>query len=168
MGDQYHNFIGYTYKDESGALQAVYFRDLKGVSGQGGKNVPGGDWDFMGKGSVPYNGKAWFGTNFVGPGPNADPYNLGLKPIDAIDKAAQKHDDAYWKAGASGILGALFNKKVAYADAILAFDAFQIIQGYRTGAIDEQTHFPISERTYNIALAVFDLFTSLCVNKVLH
>jgi hypothetical protein len=137
------------------------------ASGQGGKNVPGGDWDFMGKGSVPYNGKAWFGTNFVGPGPDVNPYTLKLRPVDAVDKAAQRHDYYYWKEGASGIQGALFNKNVAYADAILANDAYQILQGYKTGAIDQVTGFPISERTYNIARGVYYLFTPLYINKVL-
>jgi len=73
-----------------------------------GKNTPGGKWDFWGKGSVPYQGKAMGGTNFIGPGPTADPYTLGMKPVDAIDEAAQRHDFAYWQAGADGIPGAVF------------------------------------------------------------
>jgi len=120
----------------------------------------------MGKGSVPYNGKAWFGTNFVGPGPDVNPYTLKLKPVDAVDKAAQRHDYYYWKEGASGIQGALFNKNVAYADGILANDAYNVMQGYKAGAIDQVTGFPISDRTYNIARGVYYLFTPLYINKI--
>lgn len=53
-------------------------------------------------GNVNYNGKALWGTNFVGPGPNSNPYRLGLSPLDAIDGAAQRHDWVYWKVGAEG------------------------------------------------------------------
>jgi len=129
-----------------------------------------------GGGEPAYDGEAWFGTNFVGPGPDANPYTLPdpknprsfLRPIDAIDKAAQKHDFYYWKAGASGVKGALFDKQVAAADAILASDALEIIVNYQYGGLDEVTGLPISNRTYAVALGVFYSFTPLSLNKFIN
>src|SRR5690606_15546282 len=71
----------------------------------------------------------WYG-NFVGPGPdgpNANPYMLSdpnnagevLKPIDLIDRAAQVHDDYYWKHGLSGVESALFSLEALPADIAL-------------------------------------------------
>jgi len=132
----------------------------------GDKNVPGGEWDFMGEGSVPYTGDAWVGTNFIGLGQDVNPYTLKLRPVDAIDKAAQRHDYYYWKEGASGIHGAVFDKSVAYADMILVCDAYNIMQSYREGGMDEVTGLPISERTYNIARGVYYSFLLLTITKI--
>ncbi len=151
--------------DINGIGVGVRFVYIAGANSKGAHNTPGGTWDWMGVGSVPYNGEAWFGTNFVGPGPDKNPYSLGLKPIDAIDKAAQKHDYYYWKEGASGVIGAVFNNRVAYADRMLVSDSYNIMQGYKIGAIDSVTGLPISERTYNIAQGVYYLFTALYINK---
>jgi hypothetical protein len=57
------------------------------------------------------------------------------------------------------------NEKVAYADALLAYEAYQIMQDYKKNAIDPITGRPISERTYNIACGIFYLFTPLTINK---
>ncbi|MCE3226149.1 MAG: hypothetical protein K0S32_700, partial [Bacteroidetes bacterium] len=62
-------------------------------------------------GKVVYDGKAEFGTNFVGEsgGPNQNPYTLKdpngkiLRPKDAIDASTQRHDYGYWKQGAGGL-----------------------------------------------------------------
>ncbi|MEZ4721637.1 MAG: RHS repeat-associated core domain-containing protein [Flavobacteriales bacterium] len=116
--------------------------------------------------SIDYDGGAWFGTNFIGPGPNKDPYTLGLNPKDAIDRSAQKHDYAYYRAGATGISGALFNKDVIQADGQLASDAFKIMQGYHKGSLDVVTGYPISERTYNMARAVYSTFTYTTTQKI--
>ena len=115
----------------------------------------------LGKGSVPYNGKAWGGTNFIGPGPNEDPYNLNLTPIDAIDEAAQRHDKAYYDAKTGGISGAVFNSEVLAADMILVQDAIKIMNDYKAGKIDKITNKPISERTYNLARGVYISFGAI-------
>jgi hypothetical protein len=155
---------GFIFKDGS----SYYFGDdmISFSSNGGGKNVPGGEWDFMGEGSVPFTGDAWFGTNFIGPGPDVNPYTLKLRPVDAVDKAAQRHDYYYWKEGASGIRGAVFDTKVAYADMILVGDAYNIMQSYRAGGMDGVTGLPISERTYNIAQGVYYSFLPLTINKI--
>jgi RHS repeat-associated protein len=139
----------------------------KDSEGQGGFNNPGGSWDSWGVGSVPYHGKAWMGTNFIGPGPNKNPYRLGLRPIDAIDAAALRHDYAYWKAGVGGVSGALFSKSVTIADFNLAYDALMIINSYKIGGQDYITRLPISRRTYNIASAVYYLFGTISINKLI-
>jgi RHS repeat-associated protein len=67
----------------------------------------------------------WYG-NFLGPGPNGDPYHLRgydgklLKPIDLLDAAAQTHDYYYNLANTGGIRGALFSHGTADADEQLA------------------------------------------------
>jgi hypothetical protein len=108
------------------------------------------------------------GTNFIGPGPDKDPYRIGLNPIDAIDRAAQMHDYEYWKAGAGGIGGALFNSKVFEADQKLASDAISIMNAYKAGGIDTVTGLPISQRTYNLATAVTTAFTIIIAESILH
>jgi hypothetical protein len=95
--------------------------------------------DSYGVGNRAYKGKGLGGTNFAGPGPNANPFELGMDPIDAIDAAAQKHDFAYWKAGASGIQGALFDSKILGADIQLMNEARSIINSYENGGIDNIT-----------------------------
>ncbi|WP_428330297.1 hypothetical protein [Mucilaginibacter sp.] len=61
----------------------------------------------MGAKKVPYYG------NFLGPGPDGNPYNLTgyngkrLKPIDMLDAAAQRHDYAYYRHHTGGVSGAL-------------------------------------------------------------
>lgn len=136
------------------------------MGGEPKRNTPGGEWDFWGEGSVAYEGDALGGTNFIGPGPDADPYTLGLQPIDAIDKAAQRHDYFYYKAKTGGIPGALFNRDVVGADLLLVSDAYNIMQSYKKGGIDEVTGLPISERTYNLARGVFYLFTPISASKL--
>ncbi len=170
--DPYQFFNGYrTIENSSAYLHKASPQSIKAY------NEPGGKWDLMGVGSVPYHGNAWFGTNFVGPGPdgpNANPYSLKdnfgkiIKPIDAIDAAAQRHDYSYWQNGASGVEGAIFNKYVTSADILLAANAYYIMQGFAAGAIDPVTKLPISDRTDNIARGIYFLFTTLVLNKLIH
>ena len=132
-------------------------------------NTPGGKWDKYGEGFVPYHGDAVGGTNFIGPGPDYDPYTLFdpkrlpnlvvLTPVDQIDAAAQEHDYAYWKAATGGIPGALFNKKVTIADAMLVMKAAKIMRQYKPGGTQ------ISPRTYNLARGVFAVFTPITFSK---
>ena len=121
-----------------------------------------------------YENEAWFGSNFIGPGPNADPYtiiNLSsaegeyLQPVDALDEAAQRHDYAYWKSRASGVSGALFNLDVTDADTQLATDAARIVGGYFNNEIDEVTKKPISFRTAFNAFKVYEAFRNISVVK---
>jgi RHS repeat-associated protein len=170
--DPYQIYTGYRVEENSS--ESLYKKATPSLQVH---NEPGGVWDVMGVGSVPYHGIAWFGTNFVGPGPdgpNANPYNLKdnhgktIKPIDAIDAAAQRHDYSYWKSGASGVEGAIFNKTVTSADIHLVADAYSIMQGFSAGAIDPRTSLPISERTNNIASGIYNLFSFLVYNKLVH
>ena len=108
------------------------------------------------------------GTNFVGPGPDKNPYTLGLDPIDAVDAAAQRHDFAYWKAGASGIQGALFNSDVFEADVALLNDASAIRTSYSNGGIDSVTGQPISVRTFNIASDVQAAFGAIVYGSIIN
>jgi len=131
-------------------------------------------WDFWGKGSVEYNGKGLGGTNFIGPGPDIDPYTISdpnnpggfLQPVDAIDKAAQRHDYFYWKAETGGFGGAFFNRQVIGPDLLLASDAYDIMQDYKAGRIDQVTGLPVSRRTYNLARAVYYTFTPISAHKL--
>ncbi len=86
-----------------------------------------------------------------------------MRPIDLIDAAAQRHDYAYWKIGASGVKGALFDKRVGAADAQLAIDAIGVIVDYHRGTIDPYTGKPISETTYGWAVKVEALFGDIAV-----
>jgi hypothetical protein len=62
---------------------------------------------------------AWFGSNFIGPGPDCDPDDIKdlqgnkLQPIDEVDAAAKAHDKAYYQAKTGGIIGAIGNQDVA-------------------------------------------------------
>ncbi|MFB3386585.1 hypothetical protein [Flavobacterium sp. LAR06] len=131
------------------------------------KNQPIDKWAFLGKGSVPYNGKAYGGTNFIGPGPDVDPYTLPLNPVDEVDAAAQVHDYAYFEAKTGGAVGAFFDKRVAEADIVLTFSALRTIRGYHTGELDDVTGKPISIRTYNLAVGVVYLFSGISLKKII-
>ena len=91
----------------------------------------------------------WYG-NFLGPGPDGNPYNLRgydgkiLKPIDAMDAAAQRHDYAYYLAKTGGVKGALFDDRVAAADWALAAEAYNITLLFAENKRDPLTHQPIS------------------------
>ena len=117
-------------------------------------------------GNDPKDPKPWYG-NFVGPGPDKNPYHLKdqngktLKPIDMIDAAAQKHDYAYFKANTGGIHGALFNKTVANADIALAHEAEWVIFRYTIGLEDDITGQPITPKEFSAAIIITDLFSSL-------
>lgn len=134
----------------------------------GEKDGPGrGTRDIWGDGgNVVYNGKAWFNSNYIGPGPdgNPNPYDLlkgGLKPLDIIDKAAFDHDVGYYYANATGAKDAVVKKALLGADMKLAADAKKAIDGYRKGAIDTVTGEKISQRTYNMARLVYGAFSSI-------
>jgi hypothetical protein len=60
----------------------------------------------------------------------------------------------------------LFNRDVVGADLLLVSDAYNIMQSYKKGGIDEVTGLPISERTYNLARGVFYLFTPISASKL--
>lgn len=113
-----------------------------------------------------YDGDMFMGTNFVGPGPDADPYTLPdiksgkgyLKPKDEVDAAAQKHDEAYWKAGASGVKGALFDKRVKSADIELRNSVANVILKYATQQKDFITNRTVSYTTFKIASAILVSF----------
>jgi hypothetical protein len=91
----------------------------------------------------------WYG-NFLGPGPNGNPYNLRgydgkiLKPIDMMDAAAQRHDYAYYLAHTGGVKGALFDDAVGAADRALAGAAFDVQVLFNQHMPDPITHQPIS------------------------
>jgi RHS repeat-associated protein len=128
-----------------------------------------GTHDWLGDGKdVVYNGKAYFGSNYIGPGPDVDPNDLlkgGLKPLDMVDQAAFKHDRAYYEASTGGVKGALLEKSIAYADMALAKDAKNVINGYKKGQMDPITGQKISERTYNMARLVYAAFKSIDYQK---
>jgi RHS repeat-associated protein len=119
-------------------------------------NQGGGQQYLMGAvgGPVP-----WYG-NFLGPGPDRNPYQLKgyngrpLKPIDMVDAAAQRHDLAYYNAHISGVKGALFDDAVGAADRQLAASAHQIDLMYNNGINDSITNRPISLIEYRWALRV--------------
>jgi RHS repeat-associated protein len=115
--------------------------------------------------NVIYDGKAFWGTNFVGPGPDTDPRKLNLDPKDMIDNAAFLHDIAYYEAGAGGISGALVNLKVAGADAELAKSALVVMEQFSKGGFDPFTRAKISERTYKEAALIYKLFSSINSTK---
>ena len=105
--------------------------------------------------------------NFVGPGPDQNPYKIVgsdgkyLRPIDMIDAAAQINDYAYWKANTGGIGGALFNTSVAHADLDLAHDAEWVIFNKIVGLKDTITGQLISSNEFHWALAITVTFTDL-------
>ena len=116
-------------------------------------------------GGVAYDGNAWYGTNFIGPGPSSDPYKLKdpknpgqyLKPKDMVDAAAQRHDYYYHLLHADGVTGALFATRVTFADQILAGEASKAFFGYFRGDTDPITGNAISPRTRDVA---FDIMVS--------
>ena len=143
--------------------------DTGGGGGDGNGNG-GGDpkksiWTTLAKsiifgnpGNVKYDGDAYFGTNFIGPGPDVDPRTLGLQPKDMLDLAAFFHDISYFNAKTGGVDGALNNLEVLGADKKLASDAYKIVVGYWQGKTDPVTQMKISQRTYNMAQAVYGAF----------
>jgi RHS repeat-associated protein len=140
-------------------------RERQGDPGKGWFTKFGELFEKNYNGGVTYDGDAWYGTNFIGPGPTADPYKLRdpknpgqyLKPKDMVDAAAQRHDYYYYKLGADGLTGALFNTDVTFADHILAYQAYQAFTGYFKGNIDPVTGNAISPRTRDVA---FDILVS--------
>jgi|GEM_PF-1870727 hypothetical protein len=123
-----------------------------------------------------YEKQALFRSNFIGPGPKSvDPYkiiNLSsaekefLRPVDLLDEAAQRHDYAYFKLGADGISGALFNKKTVFADLELANDSWNIIEGYWKNEMDPITGRHISFQTYENAWGVYYAFRPISIMKL--
>jgi hypothetical protein len=182
VGATYKYNHGTLTESEANALFSGVYQQLKketdGVDGHplgigspvivnNGLNTPGGWWDGWGVGTVTYDGKRIGMTNFIGPGPSgpgANPYRLSdgkgsfLSPIDAIDEAAQRHDDAYWKAGVGGLWGAFFAADVLEADIRLFNDANSIRRSFMTNGCDSVTGFTISERTNNLATDVSRFF----------
>ncbi|REC48607.1 RHS repeat-associated core domain-containing protein [Chryseobacterium pennipullorum] len=135
-----------------------------------GPGKPGkGTRDWLGDGKdVVYDGEGYFGSNYIGPGPDVDPNELlraGLKPLDMVDQAAFEHDRAYYEANTGGVKGALFEKSIAYADMALAKNAMKVINGYKKGQIDTITGQKISQRTYNMARLVYAAFKSIDYQK---
>lgn len=95
--------------------------------------------------------------NFWGPGPDADPYTLSDKsggymtPANELDRGAQAHDLDYYRKGASGVSGALFNIDVADADAKLATTSFKI---YYRGFLMEKDNITNKKIITNSEMAV--------------
>jgi len=123
-------------------------------------------------GGVIYDGDAFYGTNFIGPGPTKDPYKLDpnktgryLKPKDMMDAAAQRHDYYYYMNRADGLTGALFNTDVTFADRILVGEAYNAFTGYYKGEIDPITLNPISPRTRDFAVDVMSAFGIILLYK---
>ncbi|WP_312903060.1 RHS repeat-associated core domain-containing protein, partial [Chryseobacterium taichungense] len=148
-----------------GGVVAGFNHVMHEMDGGPGKGT--NDWLGDGK-DVVYNGDAWFGSNYIGPGPDVDPNTLlkaGLKPLDMVDQAAFKHDVAYYNANTGGIKGAMFEKAIAYADNTLAKDAKNVINGYKRGNIDPVTGQKISQRTYNMAKLVYAAFKTISYQK---
>lgn len=115
-----------------------------------------------------YNGKALYGTNYVGPGLNIDPYELlagGLKPIDLIDLAAFNHDVAYYKANTGGLKGALFEIAVYNANVKLLSTSLNVINDYNKDKIDFVTGSKISKKTASIALDIYSFFYPIVYGK---
>ncbi|WP_316841953.1 hypothetical protein [Pedobacter gandavensis] len=129
-------------------------------------NKRGGTKDALGDGGkVKYNGKGYFKSNFIGPGPDVDPAELDLQPLDMIDLGAFNHDRSYFQNKASGLSGALFDMKVREADIKLAMDALYVMEQYKKGGIDPVTKEKISERTYNMASLVYSAFSRIGITK---
>jgi len=169
-------WVGINSNENSLPEFGIHILDLGWLGGNDESDYWKKNHVLLGSGSIEYDGKAWGQTNFVGPGPNQNPYTIDdpnnkgqfLKPLDEIDAAAQRHDDVYWKTGTGGPTGALFNKAVVTADIQLAMDAKTIMQRYEQGAIDVKTGYPISERTYTMAKIVYNTFSAIAVNKLAH
>ena len=109
-------------------------------------------------GPVPYYG------NFLGPGPDGNPYNLKgydhktLKPIDMLDAAAQRHDYAYYRHKTGGVNGALWDDSVGAADRELAYNAWVVVDMYTKGMNDVITHQPITKKEFEWASRVEEAF----------
>ena len=131
-----------------------------------GKNVSqGGQGQHHPRGAIG-GPEPWRG-NFMGPGPDANPYNLRgydgkiLKPIDMLDAADQKHDYNYFLAHTGGVSGALFNDAVGHADRELAASAQQIMDRRLQGLNDTITGKPITDEEYIWARRTETAFTIL-------
>jgi hypothetical protein len=105
--------------------------------------------------------KPWYG-NFLGPGPDVDPMTMmdsstggWVMPINELDKYAQSHDLAYFKAHTGGITGALFNQTVAPDDAILTAKALGLLANYARGGNDSVTklEYTTSELAWAVGVA---------------
>jgi hypothetical protein len=116
--------------------------------------------------------KPWYG-NFLGPGPDINPYRIKgadgkiLRPINMLDRAAQRHDFAYYRANTGGISGALFERKVRKADFALTSDALEVLKYGMRGLDDQITGKPMSSAELRWAgadyFSFFDLFFSKAV-----
>jgi len=111
--------------------------------------------------------------NFIGPGPNIDPYQIPdpdhkgmfLKPNNAADAAAQRHDKAYFDLKASGIKSAFLDLRVAPADRRLANESNAIELAFFLRLTDPMTQGPISLRTAGEAFAIDQLFSIIATYK---
>jgi len=72
-----------------------------------------------------FNGGAFGGSKYIGPGPNVNPYLLkpSFDPSGECDNAAFFHDKAYYMLNASGASDAFKNRRLRYADLSLAVHA---------------------------------------------
>lgn len=76
------------------------------------------------------------------------------------------HDIVYFQKGTGGVQGALLNLQVKEADLALALAARSIIERYGTkNNKDAVTNLPISERTRNLAIAVWNVFAPITEMK---
>ncbi len=112
-----------------------------------------------------YNGNAMYGSNFIGPGPNSDPFSLGLDPMDELDRAAMLHDYAYYKQGIGGVWDAITNLDVRNADLGLYNSAKDVIDKYWSGSTDVVTGLPVSYDTWRNAVDVATAFQLIVESK---
>ena len=87
------------------------------------------------------------------------------EPTDLADKKGMDHDMAYDGVNASGINGAMFDKKTVPADAGLIRGSIDVINQAKAGKIDPYTGKPISQQTVNRANFVAKLFVWIIGNK---
>ena len=112
-----------------------------------------------------YDGDAWFGSNFIGPGPDEDPFTLGYLPVDAMDQATMFHDKSYYDSHASGFQGALFDMDVRHADLELWLASKDVIDGFLNGDTDPVTGLPFALSTFFAAVLVETAFKLIVESK---
>ena len=141
--DAFLTLIGDSFKTFEVAVQNTYeIETTPGDTVEGGDGNGKGDPKkiicinlarsiiFGNQGNVKYDGDTYFGTNFIGPGPDFAPRILGLQPKDMLDLAAFYHDISYFNAKTGGVDGALNNLEVLDADIKLTLVAFKIMVVY--------------------------------------
>ncbi|HEX9599848.1 MAG TPA: RHS repeat-associated core domain-containing protein, partial [Mariniflexile sp.] len=117
-------------------------------------------------GSLPCTGDCdgWLATEYIGP-TSASIFYRNQSAVDMVDLAARFHDAGYFKEGADGVNGALFNLNVLKYDKELLYLSEYTLNGYFSGRKDIVTNRPISLATAGRAFAVFGAFGPIVVGK---